>query len=36
MKLSITAQRRLARMIPYATLTIAALMAVALTWSILH
>ena len=34
MKLSITAQRRIARAIPYITITIAALMAVALTCSI--
>ena len=36
MKLSITAQRRIARIIPYATIALAALMAVVLTYSIFY
>jgi hypothetical protein len=36
MKLSPTAQRRLASAIPYLTLALAALMAVVLTWSVVH
>ena len=36
MKLSLTTQRRLAQIIPYATIALAALGAVVLTYQILH
>jgi hypothetical protein len=36
MRLSIAAQRRIARIVPYAVIALAALGAVALTYQILH